>query len=121
MAQPVDVILDLSVEGGRTTILGRQVAPDQWRFCVTSNNMDLDEQDVEVWRANQTAEGGTLATAIHLLGKNWILMYRLAAHPAFAAQIWEAVQQCIPPPDDYRLAIWMRHRSRWEAILRGNG
>jgi hypothetical protein len=119
MAQATEVILDLGTEGGGSTIFGRQIAPDQWRFYVKSNSMDLDDQDNDTWQQHQSVEVGTLETAINLLGENWILLYPLKVHPAFARQIWEAVQQRIPPPDDYRFEIWSRRRSRWEHLIQG--
>ncbi len=67
-----EIVLNLGHEGGGATLYRTPLASGGWVFHVERSGMDLDENDVEVWRYGTGTSYQTIEEALRSRG-DWFL------------------------------------------------
>lgn len=110
MTSTDQTILSLGAEMGSLTLLGTQTE-GRWTFIieVCDYSMELlDEGGDSV--TQHTTHVGTIEEAFEFMDRyRWYLLYPLAVHADFRAEIWRAVKiRCTAPDEQERsLNNWM--------------
>ncbi len=108
------VIACMGTDGGGITIFGRQVA-GVWSFWTEGTTIDLDANDLEIWRSWESEPVADLAP---LLPENWPLFYAETIHPEFVTwfrQAYEPARWLVPK---HLIEYQQRHpHHRWMAVL----
>jgi hypothetical protein len=111
---PEIVVLNIGMEGGGVTILGRE-DNGTWRFWCQGSTIALDENDDEEWR-DWTSD--TKPTIAELLPSFWHACFPLTVHPAFRDEIRALYYAHLEALSEHERNLFGGHsRYNWEQLF----